>query len=194
MVRSKKTPPARTTGSRREEKEIWRPIPNSACQASSMGRIRRIKDGLVYRHVLIQGYLHVGLHLADRKLLFRVHRLVCMAFHGHKPMRADCCMHINGKKLDNRAQNVRWGTHKENAADSIAHGHQVCGFDHPNVHITKREAVTIHAEYQAHMAQRLAAGYHHAERNFIARLVCMYPHLGYRCVYKACRGRYHDFV
>ncbi|MCP4994777.1 MAG: hypothetical protein GY934_13500, partial [Gammaproteobacteria bacterium] len=40
-------------------------------------------------------------------------------------------LRLDGNKLNNRNSNLRWGTSKENAQDTILHGRQVCGFDHP---------------------------------------------------------------
>lgn len=50
----------------------------------------------------------------------RVHRLVCEAFHG--PSLGRCALHNNGNPLDNRAENLRWGTHTENMRDKYRHG------------------------------------------------------------------------
>ena len=153
-----------------------------------MGRVRTL-TGHIYKPVIIRGYYHVHLCLADKRLNFRVHRLVCMAFWGRKAKNAECVMHINGNKLDNRVENLRWGTYKENAADAIAHGQLLRGYKHPNVHIHREEAVALHAAYVDHMQGRKKAA-----DGFIAGLVQKYPHLGYKCVYKACRGAYRDFI
>ena len=44
----------------------------------------------------------------------KVHRLVCEAFHGPAPSENSVVIHINEDSLDNRAENLRWGTQKEN--------------------------------------------------------------------------------
>jgi hypothetical protein len=44
----------------------------------------------------------------------KVHRLVCEAFHGSAPFDGAVVMHINECPLDNRPENLRWGTQKEN--------------------------------------------------------------------------------
>lgn len=51
-----------------------------------------------------------------------VHRLVCMAFHGVAPRDKPLARHLNGISTDNRAGNLAWGDHKDNAADAIRHG------------------------------------------------------------------------
>ena len=46
---------------------------------------------------------------------YKVHRLVCEAFCGPPPEGA-VCMHLNEDSTDNRAENLQWGTQKENLA------------------------------------------------------------------------------
>lgn len=44
----------------------------------------------------------------------KVHRLVCEAFHGPAPEGKHVVIHINENSHDNRPQNLKWGTQKEN--------------------------------------------------------------------------------
>jgi hypothetical protein len=44
----------------------------------------------------------------------KVHRLVCEAFHGEPNMDTPVCMHIDENSANNRAENLRWATQKEN--------------------------------------------------------------------------------
>lgn len=44
----------------------------------------------------------------------KVARLVCEAFHGPPPPGSPYCLHINENALDNRPENLKWGTQKEN--------------------------------------------------------------------------------
>lgn len=45
---------------------------------------------------------------------YKVHRLVCEAFHGPPPNDASVCMHIDENAANNRPDNLKWGTQKEN--------------------------------------------------------------------------------
>jgi hypothetical protein len=50
-----------------------------------------------------------------------VHRLVCEAFHGPPPFGLQC-RHLNGKRADNRPDNLTWSTKIENESDKERHG------------------------------------------------------------------------
>jgi hypothetical protein len=52
----------------------------------------------------------------------KIGTLVLLAFVGPRPQGA-IIRHLNGNKLDNRLENLRYGTPKENAQDALAHGH-----------------------------------------------------------------------
>jgi hypothetical protein len=49
-----------------------------------------------------------------RGVNYRVHRLVCEAFHGPAPKGKNIVLHLNEDSTDNRAENIKWGTQKEN--------------------------------------------------------------------------------
>lgn len=44
----------------------------------------------------------------------KVHRLVCEAFHGPPPFERAVVIHIDENALNNRPENLKWGTQKEN--------------------------------------------------------------------------------
>lgn len=48
----------------------------------------------------------------------RVHHLVLFAFHGERPAKASG-LHKNDIKHDNRAENLYWGSHHDNARDRV---------------------------------------------------------------------------
>ena len=49
-----------------------------------------------------------------RKKNYKIHTLVCEAFHGPKPSEDSVVVHLNENGLDNRPENLKWGTQKEN--------------------------------------------------------------------------------
>jgi hypothetical protein len=45
---------------------------------------------------------------------YKIHRLICEAFHGPAPDKKSVVLHLNENATDNRPENLRWGTQKEN--------------------------------------------------------------------------------
>lgn len=70
---------------------------------------------------LKNGYRVVVLRKAHQSHPWFVHRLVLVTFIG--PSLGREARHLNGNKLDNRLDNLAWGTRVENAADRELHGH-----------------------------------------------------------------------
>lgn len=128
---------------------MWLPIPgHDGYEVSNLGEIRSI-DRWVYtrRHGGLKrrrggmrrpfaagrGYLAVSMPQGKKY----VHRLVLFAFVGEPPLDKPCACHINGNYLDNRSGNLRWGSAKDNAADSRRHStSRTTGDRHPQSILT----------------------------------------------------------
>lgn len=110
-----------------EDLEIWKDVPNyeGYYQASNLGRIRgvdrviinslgrkkTIKGKIIIPIIGKDGYLKLNLGRNGSKKTFRVHRLVMMAFYGESDLVVD---HINRNITDNRLENLRYCTVREN--------------------------------------------------------------------------------
>lgn len=112
----------------------WKKIPGYAglYEASSDGRIRTLArawysgiEHRILRHVEAKekalkadssGYLRVTLSKKGKKRRWSVHTLVLMTFVGEPPQGYGC-RHLDGDKLNNSVENLKWGTPKECAAD-----------------------------------------------------------------------------
>lgn len=121
------------------KEEVWKDIPRyPGYQASSFGRVRSIdriiflgKHPRVYKgrikkpclYTQKDGYRSYKTHLAVNKKIFfvGVHRLVAEAFLGPLP-KGFHTMHLDGNSLNNRLENLRYGTAKENAATTVLLG------------------------------------------------------------------------
>lgn len=117
-----------------ENEEIWKDIPGyeGLYMVSNHGRVkcleRTVNCGLGARvvpekikvnSVDSQGYEYVWLWNKTGRTQ-RVHRLVCLAFIPNSDDKP-CIDHINGNRRDNRVENLRWCTHRENSNFDIAH-------------------------------------------------------------------------
>lgn len=119
-----------------ESGEIWMPIPNLPYyQASSRGRIRSLtrwvcragvyvlREGMVLTpRENTTGRLQVSVYQDSKAQSRSVHSLVCEAFYGPKPEDKPFACHLNGDHLDNRPENLYWGSPTDNAQDTIRHG------------------------------------------------------------------------
>lgn len=95
--------------------EIWKPIRNyeGLYEISNIGRVRNVKTGRILKFKMNEGYYRVGLFKNNKQIIHLVHRLVATAFIPNsegKPL----INHKNGRKLDNRVNNLEWCTYKEN--------------------------------------------------------------------------------
>lgn len=113
----------------------WKSLPgfDGKYEVSSEGEVRSTRHYSVQRLKTKKarpdkdGYLRVQLCGANSKMLTRhVHRLVTETFIGPMPEGMQVC-HNNGDKTDNRVENLRYGTPKENARDRAAHGTETRG-------------------------------------------------------------------
>lgn len=65
------------------------------------------------------GYYRVRLSIGGKRIKKPVHRLICTVFHGEPEPDKNIVRHLNGKKKDNSASNLCWGTHRENEDDAV---------------------------------------------------------------------------
>lgn len=116
------------------------PIPGcDGYYATAQGAIVSMRSGLMntIKPRWAEGYLVVTLKTGPKRSPRRkhpVHRLVNTAFNGPKPFPSAVTRHLSGDPSDNRPENLRWGTTKENAADAVRHGTAV-GLRRGDAHI-----------------------------------------------------------
>jgi hypothetical protein len=101
--------------------EKWKDIPDyHNYQISNLGNVRNLKHGkvkLLKKRININGYFRVILSKNGNIKAFQIHQLVAMSFLNHKPDRHKLVIdHINSDKLDNRMENLKIVTNRENCS------------------------------------------------------------------------------
>ena len=117
----------------------WKTVPsNPRYEVSNLGDVRLRGGAILSRYLDGFGYCRVNLRDDSGNAgVFFVHRLVCEAFHGPSPSPAHQVAHANGATADNRPENLRWATARENAADRKIHGKTAIGEKHGNSKLTE---------------------------------------------------------
>ena len=76
------------------------------------------------------GYPSVRLVIDGKRTRMAVHRLVARDYLPPRPSMQHEIRHLDGNKLNSRAENLAWGTAKENADDRETHGRTSRGAKH----------------------------------------------------------------
>ena len=117
--------------------EQWREVPSDPDYfASSAGRVRGKSGRVMSPYVGRHGYeLLTVCH--EKQYLRKVHRMVCEAFNGPAPEGSRShARNLDGNRLNNRAENLAWGTPKDNSADALHHGTRVQGMQQPDAKLS----------------------------------------------------------
>ena len=93
----------------------YAPLPNGGFRTylpePRVGQVSRASKSAKHEFMLIMLRRGEG---PKRQAPRKVHQLVCEAFHGPKPFDSAVVIHLDENALNNRADNLRWGTQKEN--------------------------------------------------------------------------------
>lgn len=113
-------------------------------------RKRTYEAKLMGAYVASSGYLCVALCKGGRKKIFSIHRLVASAFVGGSGAHV---RHLNGNRMDCRADNLAWGSQADNEADKRAHGRLLFGERHPMAALDTSKVLDIRMRYAAGATQ-----------------------------------------
>lgn len=152
--------------SKAKQKRKWKKVPNQpGLYASNDGLIRG--NGLKQTKGRVQFQVSgkpARMTVRANKKNLIVHRLILAAFVGPAPKKYVGC-HNNGNPLDNRIENLRWDTQKENIQDRTKHGRTKMpapryGRDHHNAKLSRAIVATIRKKEKSWRVYReLAAKY-----------------------------------
>ena len=103
------------------------------------------------------GYLKVRLSINGKRVNRKLHRLVCLAFHGQPTPEKPLVRHLDGNKKNNGQDNLCWGTHQENEEDAIRFGEKANGERNGFSKLTEQEARQIKDLLRIGISQRKIA-------------------------------------
>lgn len=88
---------------------------NHKYQISNLGRVKSLKRNIIRKQIKNNGYLQTMLtHKGGVRKLVSIHRLVAEYFISKEDISRTEVNHINEIKTDNRFNNLKWCTRKEN--------------------------------------------------------------------------------
>ncbi|RSN50518.1 hypothetical protein DMH12_24870 [Streptomyces sp. WAC 04229] len=103
---------------------------------------------------------------------YRVHVVVCRAFHGEKPLASHQVRHLNGDKSDNAAWNLAWGTPGQNSSDRDEHGRTLYGLKNPAGKISEDQVRAIKVRYATgRFTQKQVADTFSVSRSLVGQIV-----------------------
>lgn len=163
--------------------EEWRAVVGfeGLYEVSNLGRVRSLdriaplagratgkgftflRKGVVLRAAINKkrgGYRQVNLQRDGKQHQCRVCVLVAAAFIGPRPQGQET-RHLNGNAQDDRASNIAYGTHKENAADRRLHGTHLQGEAVPHARLTEAAVRDILTSKESRHVLAAKYGVHH---------------------------------
>lgn len=132
------------------ESEKWRPVPNfeDYYEISTEGRIKRIDSGKILIPITIgKGYKSVTLCCPGFQKREYVHRLVLLTFIGPPPGGKNDGAHWDGDRANNKLNNLRWASRKENVDDMKRHGTTQSGEKNAQAKLTEQDVVRLLEDY-----------------------------------------------
>lgn len=183
--------------------EEWRSAPDDwPYEVSSHGRVRRTRDGGSnvakagrYLRPAPQrdGYYHVTFRDGARRptRTYKLHVLVCEAFHGPPPDGTVLVRHLDGDESNLAPENLAWGTYQDNADDAIRHGRSAPGESNPQARFTQLEVDALRREFDAVMAERRAGGFKYAPRGWLTEKAEAHG-VSRVAVYRVVRGQGYE--
>jgi hypothetical protein len=116
-------------------------IYSTRCRERTDGPLKKLKSGLDGKG----RYLHVSLMTGRVRHNKNVHRLICEVFHG-KPSAKETASHLNGKCKDNRPENLKWESMRDNFKRKKEHGTYDGGWRNSRAVFNEEQIIFIRAQ------------------------------------------------
>lgn len=129
-----------------------RPLPNKKGSVAILGaRYRTIRTWIS------NGRPSARFHVNGRPITRQVGKAILEAFCGPPPAGKTWCLHKNDNPLDNRLENLYWGSRIDNVTDRHRNGRQVKGMRCHNSVLTPRKVRCIRQLAKSGMTRRSLA-------------------------------------
>ncbi len=135
--------------------EEWRDVVGHEeyYQISSLGRLKRKArrtmqryNWMIHKEKIVRTrlyeYVQSDAKINNRRYLFKIHRLIAMAFIPNPENKATV-NHIDGVKYHNWIGNLEWATHKENVSHAVANGLTLKGEEIPCAKLKEADVIEI---------------------------------------------------
>lgn len=191
--------------------EIWKPIKNyeNLYEISNLGRVKSLprtrlqrgNKGIVHEHCYPEkimkgyydkttGYRGVNLYGNNTYTHCWIHRLVAEAF-CENPNNYNIVDHKNGRKLDNRANNLRWVTQKENIKNAIKNGHDYAKQSTTGVYGGKKQNILCVELGKSFGTTREASVYIKVHEDLITPVITIKKNIHRACKQNKTAYKYH---
>ena len=136
--------------------EVWKEnkeIPGY--EVSNLGKVRSLnymRTGIVKemrQRKAQNGYFSVQFYVNSKRTWKSVHRMVCCTFNDIPLNDNRVVMHLNDDKADNRLENLKIGTHKENSIDASLKGRLLSGEDNKASKLMEADVIEIRDRYKS---------------------------------------------
>lgn len=114
---------------------------------SNYGQIIGLEGELLNTPPNKQGYFRFGATVNGKRKSLYVHQEVAFAFIGPRP-EGMVVRHLDGDMINNRADNLAYGTHKENTKDALDHGTFAIGERSGVAKLTNIQAAEIREKFE----------------------------------------------
>lgn len=156
--------------------EIWKILDNTNYEISSHGNVRKIgEEKYLKQHFLNNNkenrkYKRVRLKINNVLKSFLVHRLVLITF-ARYPKEKEECLHLNNIPWDNRIENLKWGTHKENMNLDKGNNHSHKKEANPNSKLTQKDVDFIREKADIDLSRDELSKMFNINKQHIGRII-----------------------
>lgn len=118
----------------------------------------------------IDRYKSVTLYVNGRRYTRFIHSLMLETFVSPRPS-GMYALHNDGNRLNNKLENLRWGTPQENADDKVKHGNSLKGELNPKAKLSPKKVRVIRHAYDIGTSQTKLAEIFGVDQTQISRIV-----------------------